>query len=78
MVTEKDIAEFGDLWSLMYCVMAREMVDSFGEEGKEALIRAVKAYGAARGERLRKRHQEQGCNHRTPVRFHSRDQTGSR
>jgi hypothetical protein len=59
MACEYDIAEFGDLWSLMYCVFAREIVDSFGEEGKEALIRAVKAYGQARGERLRKRHQEQ-------------------
>ncbi len=60
MVTEQDIAEFGDLWALMYSVMAREMVDSFGEEGKEALIRAVKAYGAARGKRLRERHEAQG------------------
>lgn len=60
MVTQEDIDEFGDLWALMYCVFAREMVDSFGEKGEEALIRAVKEYGRARGERLRKRHQEQG------------------
>jgi len=60
MVDEKDIAEFGDLWALMYCTFAKEMVDSFGEEGKESLIRAVKSYGKARGERLRKRHEEQG------------------
>ena len=33
MVSEADIAEFGDLWSLMYYVFAREMVDRFGEEG---------------------------------------------
>ena len=60
MVYEDDIAEFGDLWALMHYMFAREMVDSFGEELKEALIRAVKAYSQARGERLRKRHQEQG------------------
>lgn len=60
MVSEKDIAEFGDLWALMYCTFAREMVDSFGEEGKKALIRAIQAYGKARGERLRERHLEQG------------------
>ena len=60
MVSESDIAEFGDLWSLMYYTFAKEMVDSFGEKGKEALIRAVKNYGKARGERLRKRHEEQG------------------
>jgi hypothetical protein len=60
MVTENDIAEFGDLWSLMYYTFAKEMVDSFGEEGMEALIRAVKNYGKARGERLRKRHEEEG------------------
>ncbi len=60
MATDADIAEFADLWALMYCTMAREMVDSFGEEGKKALIRAIQSYGKVRGERLRKRHQEQG------------------
>jgi len=45
MVSEKDIAE---------------MVDSFGEAGEKALIRAIQAYGKARGERLKERHQEQG------------------
>ena len=60
MVTQDDIDEFGDLWALMYCVLAQEMVISFGEEGKMALIRAVKNYGIERGKRLRKKHQEQG------------------
>jgi len=44
----------------MYCTFAREMVDSFGEAGEKALIRAIQAYGRARGERLRERHLEQG------------------
>lgn len=60
MVSEGDIAEFGDLWSLMYLVFAEEMVDSFGEEGEEALRRAIRSYGRARGLRLKKRHEEQG------------------
>jgi hypothetical protein len=60
MVSEEDIAEFGDLWSLMYYVFAREMVDSFGEDGKEALGRAIRNYGRARGLRLKRRHEEQG------------------
>jgi hypothetical protein len=60
MVSENDLAEFGDLWSLVYIIFAKEMVDSFGEEGKKSLARAVLAYGKARGERLRKRHEEQG------------------
>jgi hypothetical protein len=60
MVTQRDIDEFGDLWSLMYIIFAKEMVSSFGEEGKEALVRAVRSYGKARGERLRKRHIEMG------------------
>ena len=60
IVSEADIAEFGDLWSLMYYVFAREMVDSFGEEGEEALRRAIRNYGKARGLRLRNRHEEQG------------------
>jgi hypothetical protein len=60
MVTQHEIDEFGDLWALMYCVFAKEMVDSFGEEGEKALIRAVKEYGKARGKRLRERHHDQG------------------
>jgi len=60
MVERSEVAEFADLWALLYCVMAREMVDSFGEEGREALIRAIKRYGEVRGERLRRRHQEMG------------------
>lgn len=60
MATDADIAEFADLWALMYCTMAREMVDSFGDDGKKALIRAIKNYGKVRGERLRKRHKKQG------------------
>ena len=59
-MSQADIDEFADLWALMYCVMAREMVDSFGEKGKEALIRAIQNYGKARGERLKKRHEEEG------------------
>lgn len=60
MVSEEDIAEFGDLWSLMYHVFAKEMVDSFGEEGEEALRRAIRVYGRAQGLRLKRRHEEQG------------------
>ena len=56
MVTQRDIDVFGDLWALLYCIFAREMVDSFGEKGEEALIRAIKAYGVARGARLREIH----------------------
>jgi len=32
IMAQDDIAEFADLWALMYSTMAREMVDSFGEE----------------------------------------------
>ena len=60
MVTQRDVDEFGDLWSLMYVIFAKEMVDSFGEDGMKALVRAVRNYGKARGERLRKRHEEMG------------------
>ena len=59
-MAQDEIAEFADLWALMYSTMAREMVDSFGEEGKKALIRAIQNYGKIRGERLRKRHEEEG------------------
>ena len=60
MVSEEDIAEFGGLWSLMYYSFAKEMVDSFGEEGEEALGRAIRSYGRARGLRLKRRHEGQG------------------
>ena len=60
MVCDRDIAEFGDLWALMYYHFAKEMLDSFGKEGEEALRRAIRNYGKARGSRLKKRHEEQG------------------
>ena len=60
MVSERDVAEFCDLWSLMYHVFAKEMVDSFGDRGREALRMAIRSYGRARGVRLRERHEEQG------------------
>ncbi len=60
MASERDIAEFGDLWALMYYTFAKEMVDSFSEEGEEALRRAIRSYGRARGQRLKRRHEKQG------------------
>ena len=60
MATERDIAEFGDLWSLMYYAFAKEMVDSFGDEGEKALRRSIRNYGKMRGRRLRRRHEKQG------------------
>lgn len=60
MVCERDIAEFGDLWALMYYHFAKEMLDSFGKDGEEALRRAIRSYGRERGIRLRNRHEELG------------------
>ena len=60
MFLERDLAEFGDLWALMYCNFACEIVDSVGEEGRKTLIRAVQTYGRVRGNRLRKRHEKEG------------------
>ena len=60
MSNQDGLAEFGDLWALMYITFAREMVDSFGNEGKEALIRAVRTYGRTRGLRLKENHLKQG------------------
>jgi len=60
MVAGQDIAEFGDLWSLMYICFAEEMVESFGDEGRKTLIRAIEAYGRTRGLRLKARHEELG------------------
>ena len=57
---EHDIAEFGDLWGLMYYHLAREMIESFGDDGEKALRRAIRNYGHERGARLRKRHEEMG------------------
>jgi hypothetical protein len=33
MVTPRDIDKFGDLWSLMYYIFAKAIVDGFGEDG---------------------------------------------
>lgn len=60
MDRDRDVAEFGELWALMYYHFAKEFLDSFGKRGEEALRRAVRNYGRERGARLRKRHEEMG------------------
>ena len=47
------------LAKLYYC-FGKEMIDTFGEEGEQALRRAVRKFGASRGETLRKRHEAAG------------------
>jgi len=54
------IQQFGELYSLLYVLMAKEFVDSFGKKGEEALRRAIRNFGHERGRRLRKRHEAEG------------------
>jgi hypothetical protein len=46
---------------LYYC-LGKEMIDTFGEEGEQALRRAVRKFGTSRGETLRKRHKADGLS----------------
>jgi len=51
--------EWGTLYSMLYYYLAKEFA-SLGREGEEALRRGIRNYGAARGVRLRRRHEERG------------------
>jgi len=44
----------------LYYFLAKEMIDNFGDEGEQALRRAVRNFGKSRGETLRQRHNEKG------------------
>lgn len=57
---EDGVTGFGNLYSLIYYHLAKEMVDSFGEKGEEALRRGIRNYGEDRARLLRKRHEEKG------------------
>jgi hypothetical protein len=48
------------LLAKLYYFMGKEMLDSFGDEGEQALRRSVRNFGVSRGEALRDRHQEAG------------------
>lgn len=60
MSSREEIAEFGELWALLYLSLASEMIESFGDEGVETLRRAVRRYGKLRGRKLRDKHEEMG------------------
>ena len=51
---------FGDLFSKLYICMAKEMKDSFGKQGVEAVKRALIKFGHDRGKAIRRKHEEKG------------------
>jgi hypothetical protein len=57
---ETPITRITDLFIALYYHMAREMVDTFGNEGERALRHAIRQFGAERGRRMRKQHEEEG------------------
>lgn len=57
---DEDLVIMSEMVAKLYYHMAKEMLDSFGEEGEAALRRAVQAFGRDRGSSLKKRHEDQG------------------
>lgn len=54
------IANLQDCWSMLYITLAREMIDAAPVAGESAVREAVRQYGRERGEKLKKRHLDQG------------------
>ena len=57
---DADLVAMSEMVAKLYYHMAKEMLDTFGEEGEKALRRAVRAYGRDRGATLREKHREAG------------------
>lgn len=57
---KSQIGNLQDCWSLLYITLAREFADSVPVEGEAAIREAVRQFGKDRGEKLKKRHIEQG------------------
>lgn len=53
---DEDLVIMSEMLAKLYFHMAKEMLDSFGDEGEAALRRAVQAFGRDRGASLKKRH----------------------
>lgn len=57
----KDVARrFVKTLGLLHYCLAKEVVDTFGKEGEEAVKRALRKYGTARGEAIRKAVESKG------------------
>lgn len=54
----KDV--FERFYTRLYIYMAKEVKETFGKEGEEAIKRALINFGHERGEELRKKHEELG------------------
>jgi len=48
------------LMAKLYFFMAKEMLDTFGDEGEQGLRRAIRNFGVSRGEALREQHENIG------------------
>jgi len=54
------VKTLGGFYASLYAHLAKEVIDTFGEKGEEAIREGTRKYGKWRGANLRKAHQEQG------------------
>lgn len=54
------VAQGMDIYALLYIHMAKEVIETFGKDGEEAVRRAIRNFGIERGKRLRARHEAEG------------------
>ena len=57
---EAPVARMGELYGKLYYYLAKELVDSFGNDGEQALRRAVRSFAVDRGEQMRAQAEEMG------------------
>ena len=59
---EDPVTDAVALMAKLYYFFAKEMIESFGDDGEKALRRAIRNFGVSRGEALRDRHKEAGLS----------------
>ncbi len=78
MAEQDGVVQMMEHYGKIYYYLAREMVDTFGAEGEEALRRAIRAYARDRGAALRSRHQAEGIEINAKSLAEHYDMPGSR
>lgn len=51
---KNSVQKMAEIMALLFYHISKEVIDTFGEEGKKALERAIEKFGSERGENIRK------------------------
>ena len=78
MPEQDGVVQMMEHYGKLYYYFAKEMLDTFGAEGEEALRRAIRNFARDRGATLRKRHEAEGIDINAKSLAEHYDMPGSR